>query len=150
MGYDNPLNEHTARPFTTSWRTASLRRREGLSTSPTWYCPQRKPTSCLKSFTAVEENTWCPHEAMYWPGTVEDIRRWIAECPQSHPKRARVREERQLTPFEVQGTIPALEHVSGALLKCTCSSSRVQSLWWAWTQWVNSEPLEAGGLGPSG
>ncbi|KAI4795475.1 hypothetical protein KUCAC02_031393, partial [Chaenocephalus aceratus] len=40
----------------------------------------------FEEFHCCRGNTWCPHEAMYWPGTVEDIRRWIAECPQSHPR----------------------------------------------------------------
>lgn len=37
----------------------------------------------------------------YWPGMLEDIRKWVAQCPQCQTKRAALKEKKQYNPIEV-------------------------------------------------
>ncbi|KAL7383539.1 hypothetical protein ABVT39_012776 [Epinephelus coioides] len=44
----------------------------------------------------------------YWPGMEDDIRKWIAQCPQCQARRATIKEKREYNPIETNGLVERL------------------------------------------
>ncbi|KAL7388436.1 hypothetical protein ABVT39_013895 [Epinephelus coioides] len=78
------------------------------STLPKWSPLLRKLATSSWSFTpaiwvgTVGKKTHCAIIARYyWPGMEDDIRKWIAQCPQCQARRATIKEKREYNPIEV-------------------------------------------------
>ncbi|KAI4817633.1 hypothetical protein KUCAC02_011016 [Chaenocephalus aceratus] len=57
--------------------------------------------SLIGGHAGMEKTHLAIIQRFYWPGMTEDIRKWIARCPQCQSKRAFIKEKKEYTPIEV-------------------------------------------------